>query len=144
MEYSRFGNQIVVRLDQGDEISASVLKIAEAEDISLASVSGIGATNDIDVGVYDIDAKEYTRYTFRGTHEITSLIGNLTRKDGKPYAHMHVTLAGDGGKIVGGHLLRGVIVLTSEIFITVVDGKAERKYDAGLGINRLSFEEDAR
>lgn len=139
MEYKRFDNQIAVRLDCGDEISESILKIAEAEKITLGSVSGIGATDDVDVGVFDTDAKTYNRYTFTGTHEITSLTGNLTTKDGKPYSHLHITLAGDGGKITGGHLLRGMISLTAEIFITVIDGKAERKYDSVYGINKIAF-----
>lgn len=139
MEYKVFGNQIVVRLDRGDEISESILKIAAMEKIALASISGIGATDDVEVGVFDTKKGTYNRFAFSGTHEITSLTGNLTTKDAEPYLHLHITLAGEAGKIVGGHLLRGIISLTAEIMITVVEGEAVRTYDSKLGINRIEF-----
>ena len=139
MEYQRFNNQIAVRLDRGDEIVKSILMIAEAEKIALASISGIGATDDVDVGVFNAETRAYNTFSFKGTHEITSLTGNLTTKDAEPYLHLHITLAGEGGKIVGGHLLRGMISLTAEIFMTVIEGKAERIYDSELGINTIDF-----
>ena len=140
MEYRRIGETIVARLDCKDEISASVLEIAEKENVSLASISGIGAADNITVGVFNEDTKTYTEYNYTGTYEITSPAGNITTKDGKPYSHIHITLAGDGGKIVGGHLLRGDISLTCELFITVLDAKVERKADNRLGINKMAFD----
>lgn len=139
MEYKRFEDRIAVRLDRSDEICGSILKIAEAEHIGLATVSGIGATDDADIGVFDTETKTYCRNPVTGMHEITSLLGNLSTKDGVPYLHLHITVAGEGEKTEGGHLLRCVISLTAEIFITVIAGKAERSYDEALGLNRLVF-----
>ena len=58
--------------------------------------------------------------------EITSLIGNITVKNGEPYVHLHITVAGKGGNVYGGHLLKTVISATAEIFITVLPGTVER------------------
>ena len=55
MEYRRFGNTIALRLDPGDEIVASVLAAAQKENVTLASVTGIGGTDDAEVGVFDMD-----------------------------------------------------------------------------------------
>ncbi len=139
MEYKRYGGVIALRLDKGDDITESVYTVAEKEGVKAAKVSGIGATDDFTVGVFDIAKKEYEKFVFNGNHEINALDGNITEKDGKPYIHLHITATGKGGKVVGGHLIKGVISLTGEIIITVTDGKITREYDETFGINRWKF-----
>ncbi|MBQ4443572.1 MAG: DUF296 domain-containing protein [Clostridia bacterium] len=139
MEYKRYGKEIVVRLDKGDKIAESLLALAEEENVALAAVSGIGATDDFEVGVFDLTAGDYDRYRYRGNHEINALVGNLTQKDGKPYLHLHITATGASGMVVGGHLFEGTVSLTAEIFVEVVEGAVDRKRDVALGINRITF-----
>ena len=43
MKYVKTGDVLAVRLDPGEEIIASVLKIAKDEDIRFAEISAIGA-----------------------------------------------------------------------------------------------------
>lgn len=137
MEYKRFENTIFARLDPGEEITASLLKLAKAENIGCASVSGIGAADDIKVGVFDLEAKKYAEFAFTGNHEITDLCGSLTTLNGEPYQHLHITLAATDGTVRGGHLLSGVISLTGEIIITILPGTLERKKNEALGINTI-------
>ena len=139
METKTFGNAVVVRLDKDDEIVTSLLKVAEAEPLSLASISGIGATDDFEVGVFDLEKGDYDRIHFEGNHEITALVGNLTTKDGAPYLHLHITCAGPGGKIVGGPLFRAHVSLTAEIFLQKANGALDRKFDETLHINKIEF-----
>lgn len=139
MEYKVFEDTVVLRLDKGDEITASVLEVAKKEGLSLAAVQGIGATDDFEVGVFDLKRSDYEHVRFVGNHEITALVGNLTTKDGAPYLHLHITCAGEGGKIVGGHLFKANISLTAEIFLQKTHGKAERQRDENLGINKIRF-----
>ena len=58
MEYKRFNEKIIVRLDPGDELMSSLLNIAEKENILFANVSGIGGSNDVVLGVYDVEEKQ--------------------------------------------------------------------------------------
>ena len=44
MEYRRFDNTIVARIDRGEEVLEQVAAIAQAEQIKLASVQALGAT----------------------------------------------------------------------------------------------------
>ena len=140
MDYRVFDKTIVVRLDKGDEIVKSLLEVAKKENCALASVSGIGAVDDFSVGVFDLAKSDYDRIRYTGNHEINALMGDLTTKDGQPYLHLHITCTGPGGKVVGGHLFEAKISLTGEIFIQTACGKADRRFDPSVGINKIVFD----
>ena len=139
MEYKRYDEKIVLRLDKGEEVMASLKAVAEKEGITAASVEGIGATDNFTVGVFDLDKKDYERFSYSGNHEINAITGNLTVVDGKPYVHAHITCTGKGGKVVGGHIFECFISLTCEIVIGLVGGEITRRFDPSVGINVLSF-----
>ena len=52
MDYRRFDNTIVARIDKGEEILEQIKEIALKENIKLASVRALGATNEFTVGVF--------------------------------------------------------------------------------------------
>lgn len=150
MEYKRFGNQIAVRMDRGDELCAKLLALAEAENIRLASVTGLGASNDVTLGVYRTGLKEYFKSRFNGSdYELASITGNISQKEGKPYLHLHAVIGspmgGDSGQgrhqdeVHAGHLNAAVISATAEIFVNVLDGDAGRKFSDEIGLNLLEF-----
>ena len=141
MEYKRFKNTILARLNRGEEVISSLLDIAKKEKIKLASVSAIGATNDFTLGVFESDEKKYFSTDYKGSYEIVSLLGNLSLKDNEPYAHLHMTASNREGVVVGGHLNRAVISVTCEIFINIIDIdiKVDRKFSDEIGINLFSF-----
>ena len=140
MEYRRFDHTIVLRLDKGEELHEQIFALIRKENIRLATVTGIGATDDAVVGVYDVAAKKYTETHLYGENmEIVNLTGSINTMEGKPYDHIHITCAKVGAMPVGGHLLSARISLTAEIFITVIDGSVDRVYDPDMGINILKF-----
>lgn len=139
MEHKNYGSTIVVRLDKGDEIVASLLEVAKEEKCAFASITGIGAVDDFEVGIFDLGKANYNRLRYSGNHEINALMGSLTTKDGAPYLHLHITCTGKDGTVVGGHLFEGKISLTGEIFMQVVAGSVDRKFDPSVGINKIVF-----
>ena len=72
MDYKKFDNLIAVRLDKGDSTMSSLLFVAKKENLTLASIQGIGATDDFEVGVFDLEKSEYDRIRYTGNHEINS------------------------------------------------------------------------
>lgn len=143
MEYRIFGNTIAVRLDPGEEIVESLAAICKAEDIRLAVVTGLGAVNAAQLGIFDTKQKQYSSHTFEGMYEIASLTGNITRKDGEPYLHLHMVIGNpETGECHGGHMNRGVISATGEIFLQLLVGDAGRQFHDGIGLNLIQFHAD--
>lgn len=139
MEYRKFNDTIILRLDPGEEICEQLLGLAEKEQILLAEISGLGAVSDFTTGIFDPDAKEYHSNRFQGAFEIVSLTGTLTRMEGKPYLHAHFAAGDAKGTIYGGHLNRAVISATAEIVVRIVNGNIERKFSDPIGLNLLEF-----
>lgn len=139
MKYKRFGEDIAVRLEVGEEVVASLAEIAEREGVTFASVSGIGAADDIAVSVYDVKAKKYFDNEFREPMEITSLLGTVSEKDGAPYIHIHAAAGRADGSVVGGHLKRAVISATCELVLHTVYGRVPRFYDERTGLNLMEL-----
>lgn len=139
MEYRRFGNTIVARIDRGEEILAAVREIAGAEHIQLASVSALGATNDFTVGVYSVDEKQYHANDYKGNFEIVSLTGTINTMDGEFYTHLHMSAGDEKGQVFGGHLNRAVVSAVCEMVITVIDGVVDRRFSEEIGLNLFRF-----
>ena len=59
MEYRKFGDTYIVRMDPGEEILTQLKVFAEQEGVKLASVTALGAVKDFTVGVFDTGAKVY-------------------------------------------------------------------------------------
>ena len=139
MEYKRFGNNIVVRMDRGEDIVEQVKVLAEREQIRLASVQALGAVNDFTVGVFKTDEKKYYATSFQGSYEIVSLTGTINTMDGEFYCHLHMSAGNDQGHVVGGHLNRAVISATCEMGVTVIPGSVDRAFSPEVGLNLFKF-----
>lgn len=139
MHYRRFDHHIVARIDKGEEILNTIKEIAVKENITLASVTALGATNDFTVGVYDIDEKKYYSNDFHGNFEIVSLTGTINTMNGGFYTHIHMSAGNHKGEVFGGHLNRAVVSATCEMVITVMDGTVDRCFDEETGLNIFNF-----
>lgn len=139
MDYRKFGNTYIVRMDKGEEILEQVKALALKEGIKLASIQALGAVNDFTVGVFNTAEKKYYANSFQGSYEIVSLTGTIDTMDGEFYCHLHMS-AGDGqGHVVGGHLNRAVISATCEMVVTVIPGSVDRVFSPEIGLNLLKF-----
>jgi len=139
VEYKVFGETIVLRLEKGEEVIESIKNLCEKEDIKLGSISGLGATNHVVVGLFKVEEKKYYSNTFEEDYEITNLTGNISRMNGEVYLHIHGTFANFEGKCIGGHLNKAIISATSEIIINIINGEVERKFSEEIGLNLIQF-----
>ncbi len=139
MEYRKFNNQIVVRIDKGEEIIEKIKEVALKENIKLASINALGATNNFVVGVYKVDEKKYYSNEFKGNFEIVSLTGTINTMNGEFYTHIHMSAGNDKGEVFGGHLNKAIVSATCEMVINIIDGNIDRYFDEKIGLNLFKF-----
>ena len=114
-------------------------ELALKENIKLAHVSALGATNDFTVGVYKVNEKKYYKNHFVGDFEIVSLTGTINTMNHEFYTHIHMSAGNDSGEVFGGHLNEAVVSATCEMVITIIDGEVERFLDDETGLNLFLF-----
>ena len=130
----------MLRLDPGEEIVASLTRLVEQEQVQLGSVTAIGAANDVTIGIFSTQEKRYHARRYQGDYEISALVGNVTRKEGEPYLHLHITIGNPvTGEVYAGHLTSATISATLELFLQVWDGQVGRKFSDQVGLNLFRF-----
>ena len=140
MQYKRFGDTYLVRLDRGEEVLESLKAFCAKEDIRLATIQGVGAADMAVIGLYDVDQQTFHSQTLDGPLEISSLTGTVSRMNDEPYLHVHATLCDVSLESRGGHLSACHISANCELAIRVLDGSASRVYDPRTGLNDIHFD----
>lgn len=140
MEYKKFGNKYVLRMDRGEEIVETLKTFCREENITLGWVNGIGAVNQAIVGLFEVASKKYHSTTFKGDYEITSLVGNISTMNNEVYLHLHINLSDIECRTFGGHLNSATISVTGEIIIESIEGSIDREFSKEIGVNLIKFE----
>ena len=87
-----------------------------------------------------MEEKKFYGRRWEGEYEVSALVGNITRKDGEPYLHIHITFGNPAkGEVCAGHLTACVISATAEIFVQTWTGGIGRKFSDEIGLNLLEF-----
>lgn len=139
MDYRRFENTIIARIDKGEEILEKIKEIALKEKIKLANINALGATNSFTVGVFKTKEKKYYSNNFEGDFEIVSLTGTINTMNDEFYTHIHMSAGNDKGEVFGGHLNRAVVSATCEMVINIIEGRVDREKSEEIGLNLFRF-----
>jgi predicted DNA-binding protein with PD1-like motif len=139
MHYTQFKDTYFIRLDPGEEIVSSLHSFCKQHSIKLGKITGLGATNQATIGLFDSSTKKYHTHDFKGDHEISLLYGNITTKNNEPYLHMHIVVCDAEHHAFGGHLSSAWVSVTFEGIIETYDGTVERVIDPQSGLNVLDI-----
>jgi predicted DNA-binding protein with PD1-like motif len=140
MKYKMISNcTYCLRLDKNEEILSSIKQMCVKEKIKSGYFNGIGAVAQVTIGVYNQSQHKYDISKLKHQYEITSLIGNITTKDKDVHLHAHINLSDKTLKVIGGHLISGIISITGEIIINKTKPTLKREFDKNIGINLIKF-----
>lgn len=136
----RPGSIYMGRLQKGTDIIRSIESFCAQNNIRAAWVNVIGALDRATISYYDQEKHQYFHRQVTGDYEIVSCSGNISLKDGHPFAHLHIVLSGQDFHTLGGHLWpESVSVFAAEYVIFELDkspedSELERCPDAATGL----------
>ena len=128
---------IFVRLHPGEEVHASLKDLARRQEIPAATVSGLGAVNDIVLALFDPAEKRYIETRFTEDLEVVSMTGNLAWSDNDPIAHLHGVVSRADCSTAAGHIMKATVSVTLEITLLVGSRRMERRLDPDFGLKLL-------
>jgi len=137
MEHRHEGRRVVVRLDRGEEVIAGLTALCSDHGYGGASLTGIGAVEDAELGYYHLPTYSYETRRERGICEVLSMVGNVALVEGEPFVHVHVVLGRRDLSTLGGHLVSATVAVTVEVYLDVLEGPMERKLDSEVRLKLL-------
>jgi len=139
MKAKKIADTLIIRVDRGENLIEKIKTACRENRVTAGVVSAIGAVDRAEIGFYDPLQKEYHSTEMKGNYEITSLMGNVTTANNEPYLHLHINLADEKNRVIGGHLNQARISATCEIFIRILTEKIERFPDDNLSLNLIDL-----
>ena len=134
MKFRMDNSWVFMTLAKGNFINQTFESFAESKGVGCAWLNGIGALENPEIGYYSIKDKKYHRKQFKGEFELTSLIGDITMKDGKPFAHTHITFSDTDYQVYGGHLFDARITAAGEFLMQLGNDKITREINHEIGL----------
>lgn len=122
------------RLTRGNDLKKEIISYCQKENIEAgAIISAVGCISHLHIRL--AEAKEYIDK--EECYEIVSITGTVSKDD----VHIHISVADNTGKTIGGHLKDGTIVdTTCEVVIyELKDYIFSREPDAETGYDELSI-----
>ena len=141
MKFRMKKSRAYMTLAKGDNINKTFESFAEVKGVGCAWLNGIGALENPEIGYYSLEDKSYYRKTFKGEYELTSLIGNITLKEGKPFSHTHITFSDTEFRVFGGHLFNANITAAGEFIMQFGSDEINREMNAEIGLPLWCLEE---
>ena len=118
MEWKTDSDKIFLRIDPGEPLVASLIQLSATLDLtSAAIISGVGMLAEVKLGFFEVELDDYKTTELKGIYDLDSIIGNITRRDGAPAAHVHVIFNDASHKTYSGHLIEARYHITMEIFL---------------------------
>lgn len=124
-----------VILETGEAVMESLQRFAEAERLTAAQITGIGAFSEAGLRYFDWERKEYLPIPVKEQVEVASLLGDVAvSPDGKPALHVHLVLGRRDGTALAGHLAEARVRPTLELIVTESPAHLRKALDPESGL----------
>ncbi len=126
---SKVGRLVFARLSEDEDLLETITHVAEEAKVSAGVFFLIGTLKKAKMGFFR--KGRYETIKIYQQLEIVSCVGNISVRENKIFAHAHIAVSDDKGKVFGGHVMPGcAIAATGElVLIEAKDIKLLRKFE---------------
>ncbi len=142
MKAVQINNGFFLVLERGEDVMKKLVAFCEQEELHWAQFSAIGAIEDVEIGYYDLESRQYVFREEAGPFEVASMDGNIAEIEERPFVHMHAVLSrcDESLETIGGHIRRARVALTLEITLWFISQPLIRTLDDETGLNLIDLE----
>jgi hypothetical protein len=141
MQFKRFDHRYQLRFMSGEQAMAALLGFCRRQGISYAALSGLGAVSAVSLAYFNDQTQEYETHDIAEQLEVIGLTGNVTLKDGAPFAHVHATFGDRNLAVRGGHVMEMTVKPNLEIWLTAGADAVQRLPDEASGLYLMGLPE---
>lgn len=122
MDYQATNDYVFVRVDPGETLVESLKRVAADLSIEVAAItSGVGMLKEVRLGFFDVVKDDYDEKVLEGIYDLSSIQGNVTRRDGLPVPHVHAIFNDPAHNTYSGHVIEATCHITMELFLRRLD-----------------------
>ena len=134
-------NGFFIVFDRSEEIISMLTQFADREAMHWAAFEAIGMVEDVEIGYYDLETREYVMRQEAGRFEAGSFKGNITEFNEAPLVHAHAALArcNVSLEMIGGHVRSARVAATLEMILWIVTQPLLREFDDETGLNLINM-----
>ena len=141
MQANQVAGGFYLVFDQGEEVVSLLTRFCEEQEVHWATFQAIGAVEDVEIGYYDLEAREYYFREEEGPFEVANMTGNVAEINQGPTVHAHAVLSrcDESLECLGGHLKSARVAVTLELSLWRVSMPLLRRYDEDTGLNLINL-----
>ncbi len=119
----------------GDEVMTNLKAFARDHRLGGSHFTALGAFQDVTLGYFDWEKKDYKKIPVPEQVEVVSLVGDIAQGErNEPTVHVHVVLGKSDGTALGGHLLEAHVRPTLDLVLVESPKHLQRRHDPETGI----------
>lgn len=140
MQSKEQDNLILIRLFQEEDMHEILREVCKKHKVITAVViSGIGQVKHIQLGYFK-EKGNYVVDIYHKPHELLSLSGNICHQDDEYVLHLHAILGNEEKTTIGGHLIAGIVEVTSELALLKTASEITRRMEEVTGLLGMYLE----
>ena len=141
---SKIGKVVFARFVENEDLLETITDVAEKSGISAGVFFLIGTLKKANLGFFR--EGKYETIEMNQPLEIVSCSGNVSAKENKVFAHAHIAVSDQKGRVFGGHVMPECIIgATGELILVEATGfRLLRKFDEKIKLYLWSLGKPAR